>query len=111
MASFRQPRVIDFRSVVGDYWTVLILESMFSDSLRFDSLAFELDIAPNLLAHRLSRMIAVGLIDRSICAANGRSIEYRLTDVGRRTWPIVQAIRILASVSTKRTPAQFAHSS
>ena len=99
----RQKSMVDIRSVISDYWTIRILESMFSGVDRFDHFVCDLKIARNILAHRLKKMSAIGLIVRSSCAADGRSAAYRLTELGRKAWPIIHAIQILAEDTGQQT--------
>ena len=63
--------------VVGDRWTLLVLGQAFLGYRRFDDFLTETGIARSVLASRLRRMIADGLMHR-LDIGGGKS-EYRLT--------------------------------
>src|ERR1700736_1284514 len=63
--------------IIGDRWTLLVLGQAFLGIRRFDEFLAETGIARSVLASRLRRIIADGLL-RRVATGGGRS-EYRLT--------------------------------
>jgi DNA-binding HxlR family transcriptional regulator len=63
--------------VIGDRWTLLVLGQAFLGVRRFDDFLNETGIARSVLASRLRRMVADGLM-RRVDIGGGKS-EYRLT--------------------------------
>jgi DNA-binding HxlR family transcriptional regulator len=63
--------------IVGDRWTLLVLGQAFLGFRRFDDFLIETGIARSVLASRLRRMVADGLM-RRLEIGGGKS-EYRLT--------------------------------
>lgn len=79
--------------LVGDKWTLLIVRDLACGKRQFKELAASPEgIATNILADRLRKLVAAGLVEP--CAmpdAPGRS-AYRLTPRGRSLGPVVAAI-------------------
>ena len=48
---------------VGEWWSILILRDAFLGLTRFDQFQKSLDIAPNILARRLSALVEAGLLE------------------------------------------------
>jgi DNA-binding HxlR family transcriptional regulator len=79
--------------VVGEWWTLLILRDSFLGIRRFDDFVERLGIARNVLANRLDRLVAAGVLDRRpYDEARGR-YDYVLTEKGRALWPVLTALR------------------
>ena len=75
--------------VVGDRWTPLILRDCFYGVSRFSDLQAHLDIPRAMLADRLARLVADGVLERR----PGRSGPYYvLTGRGKGVWPAVFAL-------------------
>lgn len=68
--------------VIGDKWTFLIIREAFFGVRRFDKLVAELNIAPNILTDRLSRMVERGIFKRQKYQDLPERFEYRLTEMG-----------------------------
>lgn len=76
---------------LGDQWSVLVLRDViFGDRRYFRELLLgsEEGIASNILADRLKRLVAAGLLTRAD-AGRGQRVRYSLTEAGIRTLPIV----------------------
>ena len=79
--------------VVGERWSFLILRGAFNGLGHFEQFQSALGIARNILANRLSRLVANGIMERLPCADDRRKVEYRLTDKGSALLPAVVALR------------------
>lgn len=77
--------------VVGDRWSLLIVRDlMFKGRTTFkDFLAGGEGIATNILADRLRRLEADGLIEKGRDAADARRLIYRLTPRGLALAPVL----------------------
>lgn len=79
--------------VVGERWSFLILRGAFNGLGHFEQFQSTLGIARNILANRLSRLVAHGLMARCPCTDDKRKVEYRLTDKGEALLPALVALR------------------
>ena len=71
-------------SVIGDRWTLLIVDTLLSGRLRFGELTERLDgIAPNVLTKRLRQLEADGLVRSSPYSERPLRLTYDLTATGR----------------------------
>jgi DNA-binding HxlR family transcriptional regulator len=75
--------------VVGDWWTLLIVRDAFLGVRRFGDFQKSLGIAKNILAARLLRLAASGILER---AGSERRPAYQLTDRGRELLPAIVAL-------------------
>ncbi len=77
---------------VGEWWSILILRDALLGITRFDEFQKSLDIAPNMLARRLSALVQGGLLEkRRYCERPPRD-EYVLTERGRDFSPVLRAL-------------------
>jgi DNA-binding HxlR family transcriptional regulator len=79
--------------VVGDHWSLLVLRDiMFANRRNFRVLqeSFEEGIASNILADRLRRLVAAGLLTRAD-AGRGRRVTYSLTEPAIELVPVMAA--------------------
>jgi DNA-binding HxlR family transcriptional regulator len=79
-------------SVIGDRWTLLILRECFRRVRRFDAFEAQLGITRHLLADRLRKLVAAGVLDRIAYQDRPRRYEYRLTARGRDLHPLMLAL-------------------
>jgi DNA-binding HxlR family transcriptional regulator len=80
--------------VLGDPWAMLVLRDvMFGDRRHFRELlaGCEEGIATNVLASRLKRLVAAGLLTRDD-ARRGQRATYSLTEAGIQVLPIMVAL-------------------
>jgi DNA-binding HxlR family transcriptional regulator len=75
--------------LVGERWTLLILRNVFLGVRRFDDLQQELGVARNVLAARLERLTANGILERVPYGERPVRYEYALTEKGRALWPVL----------------------
>jgi DNA-binding HxlR family transcriptional regulator len=81
-------------SVLGERWTLIVLRQAFLGARRFEDFQSSLGISRSLLADRLGRLVAAGVLERRPYQSGQRTRqEYRLTDKGRDLWPVLMALR------------------
>lgn len=92
---------------VGDRWSARVVEALLDGPRRFGDLQVEVHgIAPNILADRLRRMEADGLLVASAYAERPPRFEYRLTAEGRA---LAGALRLLADWGARHGGATSEH--
>ena len=69
--------------VVGERWSLLIVRDALHGLRRFDEFQESLGIARNVLADRLNRLVAEGILERVRYSERPERFEYRLTPKGR----------------------------
>ncbi|MFE2428869.1 winged helix-turn-helix transcriptional regulator [Streptomyces sp. NPDC059373] len=79
--------------VVGDWWNVLILREVARGHVRFDELAGELGLSRKVLTERLGRLVAQGVLRRSLYQRRPMRYEYLLTDSGLGLLPLLVAMQ------------------
>jgi DNA-binding HxlR family transcriptional regulator len=62
---------------IGDRWTLLIVRELLAGRTRFEELCDRLGIARNILARRLQRLTADGLLIREPVVGDRRAHAYR----------------------------------
>ena len=88
---------------IGDRWSPRIVEALLAGPLRYGELLGGVaGIAPNILADRLRRLEADGLLTSTAYAERPPRFEYRLTAEGRA---LAGAIRLLADWGTRQVDA------
>jgi DNA-binding HxlR family transcriptional regulator len=94
--------------VLGDRWSLVVLRDvMFGDRHYFRELLSESEegIASNILADRLRRLVAGGLLWRSADPTHRQKIRYSLTEAGVQLVPVMAA---LGSWGRRHLPASRA---
>jgi DNA-binding HxlR family transcriptional regulator len=82
-------------------WQLSILYAALAGALRFNEFADAVaGISPRMLSERLRELEAAGLIERTVIPSSPPSVEYRLTQRGRRLAPIIEAMRAYARSSS-----------
>jgi len=78
----------------GDRWTLLIVRDLLFGRTRFKDFAASPEGIPtNLLADRLERLLAHGVIEQIPAADGTRRLAYRLTKKGKALGPVLKAMR------------------
>jgi DNA-binding HxlR family transcriptional regulator len=78
-------------------WQLSIIYAALTGALRFNEFVQAVNgISPRMLAERLRDLEAAGLIARRVLPTSPPTVEYRLTERGRRLGPIVEAMRAYA---------------
>lgn len=81
-------------AILADRWSFLILRECLFGISRYDQFRERLGIAPNILADRLSRLIATDILKRLEYQNNPPRFEYRLTSTGLDLYlPLIQMLR------------------
>lgn len=80
-------------AAVGDEWTLLILREMFLGSRRFDDFLRQTGMSSHLLSGRLKKLVALGIVRRSVYSQRPLRHEYSLTGMGQDLWPIIVAMK------------------
>lgn len=78
-------------------WQLSIIYAALNGALRFSEFANAIaGISPRMLSERLRELEAAGLLARTVLPTSPPTVEYRLTERGRRLSPIVEALRAYA---------------
>ena len=95
----------------GDRWTLLIVRDlMFKDKQTYGSfLESEERISTNILANRLRRLEAHGIIEKSVAQDNRSKLIYCFTDKGKDLIPIMLEVTAWSARhdSQSNVPASF----
>ena len=104
--SFRsQCPVASALDIVGDKWTLVVLRTIFAGRHRFGELVEMPErVSSNILADRLARLEASGLVTKAPYQKNPVRYEYRLTRTGADLLPVLQA---LANWSAAHVPGRW----
>jgi DNA-binding HxlR family transcriptional regulator len=79
--------------VVGERWTLVIVQELQKRSMRYGELGARLPgIGTSLLADRLRKLEAAGVVERR-AGAVGDGVSYELTERGRELEPALRALR------------------
>ncbi|HEY1848896.1 MAG TPA: helix-turn-helix domain-containing protein [Opitutaceae bacterium] len=79
--------------VLGDRWTLLVVRDLFRGHTRYGQFLESPESIPtNLLANRLARLEASGVVSRKPYQLNPPRYAYRLTPKGRRLGPILRSL-------------------
>ena len=79
--------------LLGDKWTLLVIRDLVLGKRRYQEfLSSPEEMASNILAERLNRLQASGLIRRRAYQRNPIRYEYLLTQKGKALEPILEAI-------------------
>jgi DNA-binding HxlR family transcriptional regulator len=90
--------------LIGDRWTLLILISAFFGVRRHDVFLKQLNIASNILSHRLTLLLDNGVFERRTYQASPPRNEYFLSHKGLSLFPLIIALRQWA-VAWEENPA------
>jgi DNA-binding HxlR family transcriptional regulator len=80
--------------LLGDRWTLLVVRDLFAGKTHYHEFAESPEgIATNVLAARLQRLCASGLVKTTSSTVRAGSRAYELTERGRSLRPILETIR------------------
>ncbi|WP_075736952.1 winged helix-turn-helix transcriptional regulator [Streptomyces acidiscabies] len=79
--------------VLGDWWNVLVLREVARGHVRFDALAAEIGMSRKVLTERLRRLVAQGVLRRSMYQRRPVRYEYVFTDAGAALLPVLVAMQ------------------
>ena len=75
-------------------WQLSILYAALNGAVRFSEFADAVPgISPRMLSERLHDLEAAALVNRTVVPSSPPTVEYRLTESGRRLAPIIDAVR------------------
>ena len=77
---------------VGDRWTFLVLRECFFGVRRFTDMQRNIGVARNILADRLTRLVALQILEKHRYTERPPRDEYRLTDKGRDLYGVTVAL-------------------
>ena len=79
-------------------WQLSILYAALTGAIRFNEFAEAVaGISPRMLSERLRDLEGAGLVQRTVIPSSPPTVEYRLTERGRRLGPLIEAMREYAS--------------
>lgn len=79
--------------LIGDRWTLLVLRDLFLGKSRYDDfLASPEGISTNVLADRLKRLEASGMVSKRPYGSHRRRMAYELTERGRGLSKVLEAM-------------------
>ena len=91
--SNEQPTCQTAMKVLGDFWTLRIIDFLKNDEVRFCELQRNLDnINPATLTKRLKALEEAQLVARSEETIDKVSVTYSLTELGKETLPVIKAL-------------------
>jgi DNA-binding HxlR family transcriptional regulator len=79
-------------AAVGERWSMLIVRDAFDGVRRFSDFQRSLGVSRGILATRLRRLVALGILQPSPASESSYQ-EYTLTDKGRALFPVVVGLR------------------
>lgn len=93
--------------VFGDRWTLLVIRDLLFKGKRHyqDFCESEEGIATNVLADRLKRLEAIGLITRDVAARNAGGVTYHLTAKGLDLAPMLTEMILWSAAHDPDTAA------
>jgi len=77
---------------MGDWWTPLVLRELLLGNRRFAKIQEALEISRPILAERLRRLEAEGVVERRRYQDNPTRYDYQLTPKGLALWDVVAAM-------------------
>lgn len=85
-------------SLLERRWQLSILYAALTGAIRFNEFADAVaGISPRMLSERLRDLEGAGLVQRTVIPSSPPTVEYRLTERGRRLGPLIEAMREYAS--------------
>lgn len=83
--------------LLGDYWTLAIIQLLDNQPKRFTELQREIPrVSPTTLANRLKKLKSQQIVSRKKESINKLSVVYSLTEKGKGILPILREIDIFA---------------
>ena len=79
--------------VIGEWWTPLIIRSIFKGQVRFEAIQSDLGVARNILTNRLTSLVEAGVITKVQYNDRPTRFEYHLTDMGKDLYGVFSAMK------------------
>ena len=80
-------------NIFGDVWSLLVLRELSAGNHRFDEIQAMTGATPQMVAVRLKKLDAAGLVERRRYQERPARYEYLLTEKGADVFPILMAMR------------------
>jgi DNA-binding HxlR family transcriptional regulator len=94
--------------IFGDRWTLLIVRDLLFGRTRFkDFTASPEGIPTNILADRLERLLANGVVEQIPAEDGTKRLAYRLTEKGKSLGSVLKAVRDWGLAWDKSTRIQL----
>lgn len=78
--------------VLGDEWTLLVLQQSLMGATRYGDFQSRLPISHSVLSNRLRSLEGDGLLERHVYQSNPPRSEYMTTQLSRSLWPMLVSI-------------------
>jgi DNA-binding HxlR family transcriptional regulator len=97
--------------LLGDKWTLMIISGSMANLHRFNQLEKSLGINRNLLASRLKKLVAAGLIEKTVYHEKPTRYEYRVTEIGLQLRPVIIGLALWSehNLTTEGVPIGTVH--
>lgn len=93
-------------SVLGGKWKPILVYLIANDCNRFGAMSRAVaGITKQMLTLQLRELEADGVISRTVYPEVPPRVEYRLTELGRSTFPVIDAMRAWGETYLSRSPA------
>jgi DNA-binding HxlR family transcriptional regulator len=103
LEAIRKPVCLQSMKVLGDYWTMLIIDTLSNGPLRFSELEKHVTgVNSATLTARLKHMSSLGLLERN--EQSRADVTYELTDLGKQALPILDAVNKFSDYAKKHSP-------
>lgn len=79
--------------VVGDRWALLVVREALLGDHRFDEMQRRTGAPRDVLAARLKKLVATGVLERRLYQEHPPRYEYHLTEAGRDLHAVITALR------------------
>ena len=80
--------------VIGEWWSLLIIRDAMLGKRRFSDFQKSLGVAKNILAARLKKLVACGVLEQRPASDGSAFQEYALTAKGRELGTVLIALRL-----------------
>ena len=95
---------VNTMKLLGDYWTLRIIDALDCEEIRFCDLQRRLDnLNPVTLTNRLKKLEADDLVNRREEAMDKISVSYSLSSLGREVLPVIAALDRFSLKATQPT--------
>ena len=98
--------------VVGDRWALLVVREAILGDHRFDEMQRRTGAPRDILAARLKKLVAAGVLERRLYQEHPPRYEYHLTEAGRDLHTVITALRNWGDKHVTREgprPSRFVH--
>lgn len=82
--------------ILGDFWTLAIIQSLSDGTKRFSRLEKEQKVNPTTLTNRLKKLEKLKFVERSKDLTDKISVYYSLTEKGRGILPVLKQIKLFS---------------